>query len=391
MLKFSTVSNMKFLVIAAALVATAAGSDWKWQQYKEALEHVAAAEQGAASRWTLPAVGFSGFGCPVQYSSTTPTSVHQLRPSDIDVVAALGDSITAANGALASNVLEVLTEYRGASWSIGGDGSLESTVTLANIIKKFNPNVKGFSMGTGDVFSIGSKFNVAYPGKEAIDMPGQADDLITRLQNSADVDYENDWKVITLFIGGNDLCAYCDDKNLRSPANYQGYIRQALDKLHAQVPRAYVNLVNMLDIAELNKGQLTFTCRLLSAFLCNCVTYADNTALNEIRDVNQQYQNSLIELVGSGRYDTRDDFTVVLQPFFENTPIPLSSSGTGEADLSYFAPDCFHFSGKAHAEAAEALWMNMLEGEGQKSKSWRLGRDVSCPSSTHPYLRTRLN
>jgi len=382
---------MKFLVIAAALLATATGSDWKWKQYKDAIEHVAAAQDGASSRWTLPAVGFSNFGCQVQYSATRPTSVHQLRPSDINVVAALGDSITAANGALASNVLEVLTEYRGASWSIGGDGTLESTVTLANIIKKFNPNVKGFSTGTGDVYSFGSRFNIAYPGKEAIDMPGQADDLISRMRNSAEVDFENDWKVITLFIGGNDLCAYCDDKNLRSAANYAGFIREALDKLHAQVPRAYVNLVSMLDIAELNKGQLTFTCRLLSAFLCNCVTYADNNALAEIRDVNAQYQDALRELVGSGRYDTRDDFTVVLQPFFENTPIPLSSSGNGEADLTYFSPDCFHFSGKAHAEAAEALWMNMLEGEGQKSTSWRLGRDVSCPSSTNPYLRTRLN
>ena len=26
------------------------------------------------------------------------------------------------------------------------------------------------------------------------------------------VDVDNDWKLITLWIGGNDLCRYCNDK-----------------------------------------------------------------------------------------------------------------------------------------------------------------------------------
>lgn len=30
------------------------------------------------------------------------------------------------------------------------------------------------------------------------------------------------------------------------------------------------------------------------------------------------------------------------------------------ADLSYFAPDCFHLSEKGHKAAAEALWNNMV-------------------------------
>lgn len=39
---------------------------------------------------------------------------------DIDVVAALGDSMTAATGANAVNALEVGTDNRGLSFSIGG-------------------------------------------------------------------------------------------------------------------------------------------------------------------------------------------------------------------------------------------------------------------------------
>jgi len=44
-------------------------------------------------------------------SSTKPTSVNALRPGDIEVVTALGDSITAAFGALASSIFTVTTQY----------------------------------------------------------------------------------------------------------------------------------------------------------------------------------------------------------------------------------------------------------------------------------------
>lgn len=46
-------------------------------------------------------------------SLVTPTSVHKLKPGDIDIVAAIGDSLTASNGALAENELQVLLEGRG--------------------------------------------------------------------------------------------------------------------------------------------------------------------------------------------------------------------------------------------------------------------------------------
>ena len=43
-------------------------------------------------------------------------------------------------------------------------------------------------------------------------MPGQAVKLVDRMKADSKIDMENDWKVITLFVGGNDLCDYCDDK-----------------------------------------------------------------------------------------------------------------------------------------------------------------------------------
>ncbi len=90
----------------------------------------------------------SNFPCKVFHNRTKPKSVHRLRPSDVDVVAAMGDSITAAFGAKSRNILEIFCEFRGISWSIGGDKTLADVVTLPNILKEYNANVDGFSVKT---------------------------------------------------------------------------------------------------------------------------------------------------------------------------------------------------------------------------------------------------
>lgn len=82
------------------------------------------------------------FNCPpLNPSNPKPTNVHQLRPSDVEVVAAIGDSLTvwiylfiflfekcfillfykAANGAKARSILGLIDENRGVSWSIGSE------------------------------------------------------------------------------------------------------------------------------------------------------------------------------------------------------------------------------------------------------------------------------
>lgn len=94
-------------------------------------------------------------------------------------------------------------------------------------------------------------------------------------------------------------------------------------------------------------------------------------------------QRAMRELVDSGRYDTHDNFTVVLQPFFREVFLPTLPVGAvaviyaaqmlfrlliprcfcyqdGKPDRSYFSPDCFHLSQKAHTLMARALWNNMV-------------------------------
>jgi phospholipase B1 len=43
-------------------------------------------------------------------------------------------------------------------------------------------------------------------------MPEQANMLIKTLKSDPQVRYYDDWKLVTLFVGGNDLCDACNDQ-----------------------------------------------------------------------------------------------------------------------------------------------------------------------------------
>ncbi|XP_044147258.1 phospholipase B1, membrane-associated [Bufo gargarizans] len=327
-----------------------------------------------------------------------PTSVHHLRPADITVVAALGDSLTAGNGigSKPNDVLDVIKQYRGLSWSIGGDSILDNVTTLPNILREFNPFLTGFSIETGNSSLHSSFLNKAVPGAKAINMPTQARDLVDKMKEDKRINFNNDWKVITVFVGANDLCASCTDSNVFSPTTYTTNIRRALDILHKEVPRAYVNLVEVMDIMPLREAVLDdrVNCpSLITSMLCPCLLSVQSNAqeLEDLRNVNYAYQHSLQHFINSGRYDTREDFTVVLQPFFRHPKIPHLA--TGEPDVSYLAPDCFHLSQKAHSQLARQLWNNMLEPLGQKTDTMNFTESIQlrCPTQAEPYLRTYQN
>ncbi|KAM4041884.1 phospholipase B1, membrane-associated isoform 2-T2 [Anomaloglossus baeobatrachus] len=331
-------------------------------------------------------------------SPTKPTSVHSLRPADINVVAALGDSLTAGNG-IGSNpndVLDVIKQYRGLSWSIGGNYTLAQATTLPNILKEFNIHLTGYSIDTGNSDSHNAFLNRAVPGAKAVDMPAQAQALVDQMKSDKRIKINEDWKVITIFIGANDLCASCTDSNVFSASTYTNNIRRALDILHAQVPRAFVNLVEVMDIIPLREAVLDdrVSCpTLLTSMMCPCLlsVLANSQEFAFIENMNSAYQLSLRDFVNSGRYDTKDDFTVVLQPFFRHTKIPHIS--TGEPDVSYLAPDCFHLSQKAHSQLARMLWNNMLQPLGQKTDTLDFTQNIQlrCPTQAQPFLRTYKN
>ncbi|XP_054849217.1 phospholipase B1, membrane-associated [Eublepharis macularius] len=331
-------------------------------------------------------------------SNTVPSSVHKLRPADIKVIGALGDSITAANGAGSSrlNVLDVLTQYRGLSWSVGGNENINTVTTLANILREFNPSLIGFSTGKGKEQTTNAGLNQAVAGAHVEDVSSQARRLIDLMKNDPKINFQEDWKLVTLFIGGNDLCDSCKDAERYSPEIFVSNMQKALDILHEEVPRLFVNLVTILHITtlgELYQEKSIYCPRLIMRSLCPCVVNYDvnSPEIEVLEATNRKYQEGTHRLIESGRYDTREDFTVVVQPFMERTTMPKTKEGL--PDASFFAPDCFHFQQKSHSQAARALWNNMLEPLGEKVNAQALEAEITlkCPSPDQPYLRTYKN
>ncbi|VVC93573.1 unnamed protein product [Leptidea sinapis] len=290
-------------------------------------------------------------------SKQVPTSVHQLRPGDIDVVAAIGDSLVAGSGALEEFALGAIVD----NW--------REYLTLPNILKEYNPDIRGYSTGTGEWLAKNSRLNVAFPI------------LVARIRSSPDISLSRDWKMVTLFMGANDLCsASCLSPVSWSPAAHARKLARALDYLHEHLPRTIVNLIPVLDVSVSVRVKRPLMCRLMHPLFCRCF---------------HQGGGELLDLVESGRYDTRDDFTVVFQPFMRvfNAPLPLPEPLPLVIHQSYITHDCFHFSQKGHALAANLLWNNLLEPVGNKSDNVApvLMNSFRCPTKNAPFIFTNKN
>jgi len=331
---------------------------------------------------------------PSKEEGNGPIDIHHLRPIDVQCVAAIGDSLTAALGAQANTPIGLFTENRGVSWSIGGDYTYDTLLTLPNILRQYNPNLKGYSTKSSVIFLKGQNsshnaLNVAKSGDRSYHMIDQVHLLYQRIVKDGLCDLQNDWKIITFFIGANDLCIFCEDLNKHSPDNFVSYISETLDFLYENFPRTFVNLVLVLDVRfvkQLNDGGAV--CSLLHSRSCPCAAFPTENDTQTLAQWIPLYHSKVIDLINTGKYDQRDDFTVAIQPFMANTTLPLVD---GQIDYSYFAPDCFHFSGKGQSKAALSLWNNMLEPVGQKQWRWYEGEQLECPTQERPFFATRKN
>jgi len=281
------------------------------------------------------------------------------------------------------------------------DMDLDQHITIPNILRKYNPGVFGASINIGTVNNWNSaKLNAGVPGAQSSDLIAQARDLVSKILAHTEVDVANDWKLISIFIGGNDMCAYCHDAANdpdapHNAAHYRDNIRAAIQFLADRLPRTIVNLVGMFNMNMLrvvDHGQPA--CQLLHLFECDCEVNAAFT--NEIiGNASLAYMMAEQELQDLGVFDVngKEDFTLVIQPFFEDITTPPTLEN-GDVDLSYFAPDCFHFSQFGHAAVAKAMWMNMMQPVGSKDR-WANLQDLTsplaCPDPVCPFIRTTKN
>ncbi|XP_040169796.1 phospholipase B1, membrane-associated-like [Anopheles arabiensis] len=329
-------------------------------------------------------------------SAKVPTSVHKLRPGDINVIAAMGDSLTAATGAAASGFIDLYQENRGLAWSIGGQWNWRNVTTLPNILKVFNPKLVGYSLGDAYPFHRDSQFNMAEIGAVSYDIPYMARAMVQRIRRDPRVDWKRDWKLVTIAIGGNDICSFVCTMRYpeQLPAKHRLRLQRTLRYLRDSMPRTFVNLVSVPSVAKVVMLQRKpFACESLHHGECSCWIGKLYNQSEASRDRWARIQDEYIrvekEVAESREFRGLDEFAVVYQPWSLNVTMKMNGKDIDYSLLSY---DCFHMSQKGNAFAGTALWNNMLEPVGKKTPNWRpLLKNFKCPTKESPYLITYDN
>ncbi|XP_014485906.1 PREDICTED: phospholipase B1, membrane-associated-like isoform X2 [Dinoponera quadriceps] len=328
-------------------------------------------------------------------SQEVPDSVHKLRPGDIDVIAAMGDSLTAGAGIFANNLFQIIVENRGVTALGGGQGTWRQYVTLPNILKEFNHNLIGYALGDSLTTHNASQLNVAESGAMSDDMPYMAETLVKRIKNDPRIDVEKHWKLISLMIGDNDFCTnICWDSSPWSLLDkHKADLLQALTTLRDNLPRTLVSLIpppHLKVLIDSRKGRPSFTCDLATDFECSCMFgLRYQSFLPEYYKIMRRWQELDMEISIYPEFQ-RDDFAVVTQAVTLGLIMPLASDGY--ADTTYFSRDCFHLSQKANARFANGLWNNLFEPVGIKTTYWQdLFERFLCPTPERPYLATLQN
>ncbi|CEG71333.1 hypothetical protein RMATCC62417_07082 [Rhizopus microsporus] len=200
--------------------------------------------------------------CPPLPQRSPPESVHDLRPDDIKVIAAMGDSITA--GLAAINVKteyvspEQFVEFRGKGFIMGGDPDSNS---IANYIKHYNQDLVGASVGSNKARYCKKTFfcfepyhnypvdqlNAAQTGSTSSGLGDQVQYLLKYIGPNTPLAHE--WKMIHLYIGCNDISAHCLPG--MTPVNYGRNVYNNLKTLISNVDKAFINILSVQHFNEL--------------------------------------------------------------------------------------------------------------------------------------------
>ncbi|CAJ0589784.1 unnamed protein product [Cylicocyclus nassatus] len=319
----------------------------------------------------------------IRPSLTIPTNVNQVRPADIKVVAAMGDSITAATYSKNFEEEHRKTVYPGNSYISGGDGTLQDQITVGKILRELNHGIMGLSQGEG---YKNTGFNVAISGRTSEDLPRQASELVSRMRQQG-VNLAGDWKLVTIFIGTNDLQKFgCTGRTSEpiSREDYKAYLVKAISFLRENLNRTIVSIIPMWN------SQLAIEAHslILDEKRLQCGDH-----YMEKRDILcGEYRKAAYEIQDSRMFD-REDFTVVVQGFMDEITDAFRNS-SGVYDKTFYAVDMFHMSKYGNAVLGKFLWNALLEPVGNKTARPNLGDDsvpLKCPTKDRPYIQTLNN
>uniref|UniRef100_A0A7E4VGT9 Lipase_GDSL domain-containing protein n=1 Tax=Panagrellus redivivus TaxID=6233 RepID=A0A7E4VGT9_PANRE len=314
--------------------------------------------------------GSASFGCArVKTLLQTGTAVKDLSPEDIDVVATMGDAVATGLGLWPSAEIE----FRGAVFTTGGDANVDGLPTVSNILMQFNPHLQGVSHGMGTVAQLPrEQLNVARAGAETDTLVSQATELVERLSvlNATRVGepLREQWAMIFITIGTEELCAKCDEPNIK-------ILRRALHILRKGVRKALVVVVGPVHVAK--STQLTYN---LLKPRCPCLnTISDH----KLRQIQQRWKAAFLELEA--------DFNEHATSTFEVLALPLLLISSRYPEQLFIAEKPL-LNRRGHAYAAKWLWNRLITGPKYNASRVSLSEDAYyCPSLGCPYFRTQAN
>ncbi|EIE79163.1 hypothetical protein RO3G_03868 [Rhizopus delemar RA 99-880] len=305
--------------------------------------------------------------CPkLAARKTAAKDVTDLRIDDIQIIAALGDSIMAGFGMMGVNNGEGGTgilnfssvlEFRGSSYGIGGD---TDAVTLANFAKHYNPKVYGAS-------TLSHLASLCYG---PLCIPPLS--ICIKAHFLLSGGYSTAWKMITIQIGSNDQCASCNPliSKYATPEAYGKYVEAAIQRIQKEIPKTVVNLLGAFKVSgvsTLTENETKY-CKpnliLNNKLECSCFGSSDKLA--SMDSVSDGYNKQLQAIAAKYPGKPGGTFAVMYSP----API----------DILSFPIDALSLKG--HQWIAKAFWNQLFLGKSLKPSVLKFDSNlkIRCPT-----------
>ncbi|KAI8854262.1 hypothetical protein BC829DRAFT_380727 [Chytridium lagenaria] len=259
---------------------------------------------------------------------------------------------------------------------------------MGNLIKAFNPDVKGLSKGT-------RLFNFCYGRDHLPSSPRQRPlrSLGSKLANQVNyfkdhlikvnpVAYTDagDYKLLMLALGFNDLCLGCTgwSQNLIFEADkYEENIRNLLLSIRSNIPKVVVSLVTPFNMSQIeaitSASPYCSVARKVLFIECLCLNAANTR--KRMDELAAHYVERAKKVAAEMNALRDPNFAVAFDPGFAGINI---AKGTADEFLSQL--DCFHPSKTAHDLIAGNIWSNLMLPLSQRGNYDVNKRDIRCPS-----------
>uniref|UniRef100_A0AAF5Q0X5 Lipase_GDSL domain-containing protein n=1 Tax=Wuchereria bancrofti TaxID=6293 RepID=A0AAF5Q0X5_WUCBA len=308
------------------------------------------------------------FSCPkIKNDFVTGTDTGDLSPEDIGIIAAMGDSLATGTGLWPQTDIE----FRGAAFPIGGDATIDGLVTIANILHEFNDKLIGVSHGMGTKFQLPyHQLNVAESGATSSSMPLQAKELVKRLKALREVDINNEWTLVIITIGTEEICKVCQAPDYNA-------VLESLLILNQGIQNALVVLLGPIHVSSSYHREAN-----LLKSRCTCSKEKSDEFMKEL---NKKWTEAFIRLQAHFEqpYIKRQKFGLLALPML---------TVTSRHPSSLFIPNRPLLSRKGHTYATKWLWNRLMTGPTYNLSLAVLSQDsYYCPSMGCPYFRTPAN